>query len=100
GPSTESPGPPLPTPAVWSYLPEQREADQADRADDDAPPREQVESVAGDVVEEAFNHDPPGDERRDEADRHHQHVVEAHMRAVLVEVVGEGAGHGGHGEVE
>src|SRR6516165_11471070 len=41
----------------------QREPDQPERADDDAPPGEQPESVALHVVEKGLHHDPGADER-------------------------------------
>ena len=38
-------------------LPSHRQRDQAERADDDAPPGEQHEAVAGDVAQERLHHD-------------------------------------------
>ncbi len=52
-----------------------RRPEEAERADDQAPPREQREAVAGHVVEEALDHEPAGDERHDEADRDHDELL-------------------------
>ena len=47
----------------------ERQRDQPERADDDAPPGEQREAVALHVAEERLHHDPGADERHREADR-------------------------------
>src|SRR5581483_4272435 len=67
----------------------QRQRDEAERADDDAPPGEQRKAVALHVVEEGLHHDPGGDERHRKAERDQDAVVEAHLAAALVEVVDE-----------
>src|SRR5262249_4826024 len=108
GPSWVSPRSTHPTGLPPSYLadkvarasPHHREPDQADRANDHPPPGEQVEAVPGHIVEESFHYEPSRDERRNEPNRHHQNIVGAHVGAVFVEVVGESAGHRGHGEVK
>ena len=81
------------------YFPE-RQRDQPERADDDAPPGEQREAVALHVAEERLHHDPGADERHREADRDQDRIARAHLAVGLVEIVGEGAGHGRHGEPE
>ena len=47
----------------------QRQRDQAECADDHAPPGEQRKTVAGDVIQKRFHHDDRGDERHHESDR-------------------------------
>jgi hypothetical protein len=70
------------------------------RHDDDTPPREQVEAVAGDVVGNALHRDPPGGEQHDEPHRYHRDIVDADVRAALVKIVPERARCRGHGELE
>src|SRR5262249_42840206 len=74
----------------------QRQRDQADGADDDAPPGEQRETVALHVAEESLHHDPGGDERDREPDRDEDAVVQVHLSAALVEIVDEGPEHCRH----
>src|SRR6266699_5854223 len=45
-----------------------RQRDQAERADDDAPPREQRKAVAGNVTQKRLHHDDCGHERKHETD--------------------------------
>src|SRR5665647_3916838 len=85
---------PLPTLRSTRALSSHRQRDQAERADDDAPPCEQYESVAGDVSQECLDHDHRGDERHHESDRDDARVIEADVGAILVEFIDEGADHG------
>ena len=73
---------------------------QADRADDQPPPGEQRKTVSRDVVEQIANDDHRHDKGSDEADADDRQVGCRQDIAVLVEVVGECAGHGRHGEEE
>src|SRR5262249_24959629 len=78
----------------------QREPDQPERADDDAPPGEQPESVALHVVEKSLHHDPGADERHRKAERDDDRIPRRHLAVALVEVIGERAGHRRHREPE
>src|SRR5262245_17089027 len=68
--------------------PSHRQRDQAEGADDNAPPGEQDEAVTRDVIEERLHHDDGGDEGHNETDCNDAEMVRRHLRAVLVEVIG------------
>src|SRR5258708_2971929 len=68
-----------------------RQRDQAERADDYAPPRKECEAVAGDVVQKRLHHDHRGNERDHESDRDDAPVIGRHLGAVLLKIISERA---------
>src|SRR5258707_14911660 len=80
-------------PTLRDLLPH-RQRDQTERADDDAPPGEQGEAVAGDVSQETFYHDGRPDERYPESDPDEALLIGRHVAAGLLEAVGEPPAHG------
>src|SRR5439155_20999308 len=73
------------TTSVTQSLPPHRQRDQAEGADDHAPPGEQHKAVAGDIVQERLHHDDRGDERHHETDRDNAEVIRRHVTVALVE---------------
>src|SRR5580704_16083666 len=73
----------------------QRQRDQAERADDDAPPGEQRKAVPRDVAEQRLDHEPAADERHRKADGDEQRVAAGgEFVTVLEGFEREGADHG------
>ncbi len=56
--------------------------------------------MAGDIGQECLHHDRRRDERHHEADRYDADVIDRHLAAVLVEIIGERADHGRDREKE
>ncbi len=80
--------------------PPHRQRDEPQRADDDPPPGKQCKTVARDVFEERLHHDDRDHEGHHKADRDDAEMIGRHVGAVLVEIIGEGADHGGDREEE
>ena len=87
---------PCPAFVYWSdtVLNAQRKQDQHNAADRDSVPGERRKAIARDKVHQAAHHQQPGEERRDEAHRNRQPVVERQQVPLLVQVVGGRRRHG------
>jgi tetratricopeptide (TPR) repeat protein len=74
------------------------EQDQAQHADGYAPDREGPVAALLDEAQHGLHHHQAGNEGDDKADGDQPALVKAKRLTALVEVVGEGAGHGGNGQ--